>query len=404
MTVAHTSKKEGPVDRGQLLPSDGFLRADPIPKASPNRVREVIDSPGDANGRMLSAERSRLAARAQVAAYRLARKLAAAAGLTEVAETVVRSVARALGARIASLAVPDADRRRLMIVSTYGYPRALVEHLRIVPGVGVLGGVYQSRAPLRVGDVSTFPGIQRRRPRYRTKSLMAVPLKAGSDVLGVISVTDRIDGEPFTRDDMSTLRALAAPTALALARERARREAESFAHAAAVDPVSGLFNRRYFHVRIEEELQRARRHNTPVALLMIDIDDFKAINDTFGHLVGDAVINQIGEILRGSVRVFDVCTRFGGEEFAIVMPGSGPGDAARVAERIRQRIEGYRSTEVGTLQTTASVGIAISSHDMTVRDLISDADQALYLAKRDGKNQIRMMTPPSSEEPRQGPS
>jgi diguanylate cyclase (GGDEF)-like protein len=347
-----------------------------------------------------AAARSRADARRVLAAtYRLARVLARTAGVERLGDIVVRSTACSLGARIASLAVPDADRRRLRIVSTYGYPRALVEHVRISPGVGVVGHVYQSGAPLLIADVSAFPGIQRRRPRYATPSLMALPLKAGAEVLGVLSVSDRLDGRAFTRADMSVFRELAAPTVLALARERARADAESFEHAAAVDPVSGLFNRRYFHVRIEEELQRARRYDTPVALLMIDIDDFKVINDTYGHLVGDMVINQIAEILRRSVRLFDVCTRFGGEEFAIVMPGSGPEDATRVAERIRQRIETYRASELGTLQTTASVGIAISSTEMTVRDLIAQADRALYVAKHSGKNQVRMMPASSADAP-----
>jgi len=383
-----------------MLLSGGLFRVRPNPYAW-KRVDGVIAAPGDDDARKPTADRSRQLVRAT---YRLARKLSVVTGLTAVGEAAVHSIARALGARIASLAVPDADRRRLVIVSTYGYPRSLVEHLRIVPGAGVLGGVYQSGTGLRVADVSTFPGIERRRPRYRTNSLMAVPLRAGHAVLGVVSVSDRIDGRPFTRADMSKLRALAAPAALALDRERVRSEAESFAHAAAIDPVSGLFNRRYFHVRIEEELQRARRHDTPVALLMVDIDDFKSINDTYGHLVGDLVIGKIAEILRRSVRVFDVCTRFGGEEFAIVMPGSGPEDATRIAERIRQRIEGYRSPDLGTLQTTASIGIAVSASDMSVRDLIAHADQGLYLAKRGGKNQVRMTTASSPTTPDSGQS
>ena len=159
-----------------------------------------------------------------------------------------------------------------------------------------------------------------------------------------------------------TLRTLTAPAALALARERARRDAEEFARAAVMDPVSGLFNRRYFHERLEEELDRARRHNTTVALLMIDIDNFKGINDRFGHLAGDLVIRGVGDILKRSVRKFDLCTRFGGEEFAIVMPGSGPENSAPVAERIRQRIETFRppETELTDLRVTASIGMAVS--------------------------------------------
>ncbi|HWW85395.1 MAG TPA: GGDEF domain-containing protein [Vicinamibacterales bacterium] len=190
---------------------------------------------------------------------------------------------------------------------------------------------------------------------------------------------------------MSTLRTLAATMALALARERAHAQAESYAQAAAIDPVSGLFNRRYFHARLDEELQRAQRHSLSVGLLMIDVDDFKAINDTFGHLVGDAVIRDVADVLRRSVRVFDICTRYGGEEFAVVMPGSGPEDVARVAERIRERIEAYRSadSDLSALRTTVSVGLAVSAAETSSRDLIAAADQALYHAKQSGKNQVK---------------
>lgn len=344
-----------------------------------------------ANG-LIRAEQTRALtsrARVRVATHRLARTLAAVTGLKPISDVVVRSIAEVVGLRIASLAVPDVEGRQLSIVATYGYPLVLVKHLRIRPGVGVVGTVFQTRSPLRVRDVATHPGIQHRRLRYRTGSLMALPLEAGGEVVGVLCVSDRIDGGTFSHDDMSTLRALAAPAALALAAERARGQAESMARAAAVDPVSGLFNRRYFYGRFEEELQRARRQNTPVALLLLDIDDFKKINDTLGHLAGDLVIRHTADILRRSVRVFDVCTRYGGEEFAIVMPGSGLEDAANIAERIRTGIESYQSAELGAGRITASIGVAVSSPDSSVRELIARADQALYLAKRSGKNQVR---------------
>jgi diguanylate cyclase (GGDEF)-like protein len=151
-----------------------------------------------------------------------------------------------------------------------------------------------------------------------------------------------------------------------------------------------LFNRRYFQARLEEELHRAIRQATSVALLMVDLDGFKSINDRFGHVAGDMVIRDISEILRRSVRIFDVCTRFGGEEFAVMMPGGTAESAATIAERIRQRVETYQRNEadLSALRVTASIGVAVSPPGVTARDLIERADRALYHAKRAGKNRV----------------
>ncbi len=331
------------------------------------------------------------AAQVRVAMHRLTRALARSTGYAGVADLAVRNAARAVRAQIATLAVADADSQMLRIMATVGYPVKLVEHLRIARGVGIMGSVYQTGMPLRVTDVATLHGTRKPRSRYRTNSFAAVPITTATEVLGVLCVTDRADGRPFTRTDLSTLRTLAAPLALALGRERALAQAGSYAEAAAIDPVSGLFNRRYFHTRIQEELQRAQRHSLSVGLLMIDVDDFKAVNDTYGHLVGDTVIRTIADILRRSVRVFDICTRFGGEEFAVVMPGSAADDAARIAERIRQRVQKTSSAEPGlaSLKVTVSIGLAVSRPDMSPRDLIAGADMALYQAKKAGKNRVR---------------
>lgn len=337
--------------------------------------------------------------RLTIATNRLTRVLGRIEGLREVCTLVVRHVARCLGARFVALAVPI-DQGQLAIVATYGYPIELVRMLRMVPGTGVIGSVYAQGTPLLVKDIADVPGL-RRRPRYRTNSFMAAPIGSGQDVLGVICVADRLDDQPFSREDLAALRTLTAPAALAMSRERVRRSAEDLARAAVTDPLSGLFNRRYFHERLEEELDRARRHNTTVALLMIDIDNFKSINDRFGHLAGDAVIRGVGEILKRSVRKFDLCTRFGGEEFAIVMPGSGPENSASVAERIRQRIETFRpaETDLTELRVTASIGMAVSQ-GASGRELISRADQALYEAKRAGKNRLVEWKPSETTAPR----
>jgi diguanylate cyclase (GGDEF)-like protein len=244
-----------------------------------------------------------------------------------------------------------------------------------------------SRRPLKVDHDGRSPS---RRLRYRTNSFVAVPILSGADAVGALCVTDRVRDEAFTADDVNVLRRFAATAALAIERQRAIASAEKYAHAAAVDPITGVFNRRHLHIRLDEELQRSRRHNIPVAILVLDIDDFKMINDSYGHLVGDLVLRDVAEILRRSVRVFDICARFGGDEFVIVMPGSAPAGATRIAERIRERIADYTPGDrrLARLRLTASIGLAMSFPESTAADVLDRADRALYTAKHQGKNRV----------------
>jgi diguanylate cyclase (GGDEF)-like protein/putative nucleotidyltransferase with HDIG domain len=352
--------------------------------------RRIVEAVGRAvAGSLPSLAQS--SARLRSTSHRLSCLLSRLTGRKAVCEAIVRCAARAVSAQIAAVAVVDASDRHLSIAATHGYPLSLVEHVRIEPGEGILGSVLQSGRVMHVRNVLTLPPPHRSRPRYRTSSFVAVPIRASREILGVICVTDRGDNRPFTHKDVSTLRGLAAPAALALGRECALLQAEAYAHAAAVDPLSGAFNRRHFHVRLEEELQRSQRHEIQLTLLMIDIDDFKSVNDSFGHLAGDAIIKDMADIMRRSVRVFDVCARFGGEEFAIIMPGSGAASAMSVAERIRERIESFHPSDrtLEGLTVTASLGLAVSSPGISAREIIGRADQALYLAKRAGKNRVR---------------
>jgi diguanylate cyclase (GGDEF)-like protein len=332
--------------------------------------------------------------RSRLLVHRLARSVAWPAKMDALGEVIITSMARAVNASIGSLAAPVETGAELSIIATYGYRRELVEHLRLRPGAGILGSVFQSGRLMLVQSGDEFahsPG----RARYRTKSFVVVPILLGRQAIAVASVTDRRDGAAFTRADASLLRALAAPSALALSRLMALAQAEKFAQSAAIDPGSGAFNRRHLQTRIDEELQRSRRHGAPVSLLMLDLDNFKSINDSFGHLAGDAVIKDVAQILRRSVRIFDVPARFGGEEFAILMPGASVDSATKIAARIRERIEAYRSGDprLSALRVTASLGLAVSFPDISSQDLVARADDALYLAKRQGKNRLCVLGP-----------
>ena len=168
------------------------------------------------------------------------------------------------------------------------------------------------------------------------------------------------------------------------------------AEVSARDSLTGLYNRWYVMEKIDSEMNRSLRHGSPVALLMLDIDHFKRVNDSFGHIAGDQVLKSFGQVLRESCRVYDVPGRYGGEEFCIVLPETRIGNTTVVAERIRQRLAESRF-EVGDehVAITASIGIAgmesvADEGIVTSAALIDRADRALYSAKHLGRNRVEI--------------
>ena len=165
------------------------------------------------------------------------------------------------------------------------------------------------------------------------------------------------------------------------------------------DSLTGLYNRWYVMEKIDSEMNRALRHGSPMSLLMLDLDHFKSVNDSFGHSVGDEVLKNVGQVLRDSCRVYDVPGRYGGEEFCIVLPETRVGNTRQVAERIRSRLA---TTElpVGdkSIIVTASIGVAgmdsvADEGVVSAAALLDRADRALYAAKSHGRNRVELWLP-----------
>lgn len=329
-----------------------------------------------------------------------ARELAATTSDAGVHQLIVERVARAIGAQQGVLATYEEQKGHLVVGATYGYPAALVEDFPIEPGSGVLGSVFASKETLLVTDIGDSVGGRPSRLRYRSPSFVAIPMIVGDAVLGVLSFADRSDGRPFDEADVVIVEALAPPAALALACERLTKRKRQLEYAVGVDPLTELFNPRYFDARLQEETERARRYKQDLTLLSIDVDDFKSLNDTHGHLAGDAILRGVAQVLRRSVRVFDVCIRCGGDEFAILAPRSGASDAARSAERIRGQVQSYRTIAAppvpAGLSVTVSIGGAVLAPDASPREFRAAADRALYEAKAGGKNRVYVETPAGS--------
>ncbi len=165
---------------------------------------------------------------------------------------------------------------------------------------------------------------------------------------------------------------------------------------ALVDGLTGLANRRQADEALASEIARTERFGGPVGLILADVDDFKAVNDRFGHPTGDVVLRDLAETLRENVREIDTAARWGGEEFAVILPGTDLEGAAQVAERIRAALAEREilSVDGAPLHVTASFGVATSNATTTVQQLVEAADEALYRAKRAGKDRVYAGTDP----------
>lgn len=172
----------------------------------------------------------------------------------------------------------------------------------------------------------------------------------------------------------------------------------ALSEATARDTLTGLYNRSYLVEKLDSEISRALRHNSPMAVLMLDIDHFKRVNDSYGHSAGDQVLQCVGKVLKESCRVYDVPGRYGGEEFCIVLPETRIGNTTIVAERIRERLAATSiPVNDGSVIVTASIGIAgIESAPtegvLSPGALLERADRALYSAKNLGRNRVELWT------------
>jgi diguanylate cyclase (GGDEF)-like protein len=209
------------------------------------------------------------------------------------------------------------------------------------------------------------------------------PVETGQRIHGLISVARR--DHPFSDDDRALLRSLAAQTTLALENVELHQQVS---RQAVTDELTGLANHGRFQELLGSEMEQVRRYHHSIGLIMLDIDNFKSINDTYGHQQGDVVLKRVARVVADSSRDADFPARYGGEEMALILPHTDLEGAYAIAERVRTAVEALRiprNDDDGVLRITASLGVA-STTDGLKDTLIADADAALYEAKRSGKN------------------
>ena len=240
-------------------------------------------------------------------------------------------------------------------------------------------------------------------PRVRTvpgtplepEALICIPLIARGQIKGALNIYREGDAVAFSETEFEIAKRFGDAAALALDNAEIRERLE---HQARTDSLTGLFNHSVFHERLLESLQESSRTHAPLAVLMLDIDDFKRVNDVHGHAVGDELLRFLAEALRAIVRPEDAICRLGGEEFAVVMDECNGDDAVRVAERVQNRLAGVDFPGIGHM--TVSVGLALGpEHAMNPRELAACAEAAMMTAKAQGKNQVVLYAEEATQRP-----
>ncbi len=328
----------------------------------------------------------------------LARRFLASLDPDELFRVILEEARKVTSARKGSLMVPANGGQELRIRAAVGMAERVVERLRVRAGEGIAGRVFASGTPIVVENIEQDPRFRRRnRPRYETKSFLCLPIRRDGRVVGVLNLSDKATGDTFGPDDLDLLETVLSQATLAIERSTYYAQSKELRRISITDPLTGLLNRRYFEERLREELDRATRHRHPLSLIMIDIDHFKRYNDANGHPAGDKALVLLGRILRASVRAIDVVSRFGGEEFSIILPETVKREALLIGERIRSEVEtlyfpGEERLPGGRL--TVSAGVASFPDDARdLKTLVQRADRALYQAKARGRNRVEAYMP-----------
>ncbi|MBI5345413.1 MAG: diguanylate cyclase [Deltaproteobacteria bacterium] len=304
-------------------------------------------------------------------------------------EAILMRSTELVGAERGSLMILDNDSNVLSVKAAKGIDRSLVGSVKIRMGEGISGGAAARGRPVMVKDIEAEVPAYKKSPRYKTKSCISIPLKLEDRVIGVINISDKISGEVFSEEDLMLMLSFSSYASIALERGAYYSMSEELKLLSMTDPLTGLYNRRYFCERIFEEVERVKRHGGHFTAFMLDIDDFKSFNDRHGHLAGDEILKKVSHAIRDAVRSMDVVARYGGEEFAAILPHTTKKDAFVIAERLRKSVAEHKKASGAAGWPTVSIGIAEYPLDASgIDDLINKADMAMYIAKRMGKNRV----------------
>ncbi len=281
-----------------------------------------------------------------------------------------------------SLLLKDRKTGELYFKIVVGESAEKLQNVRIPKNTGIASWILEKGQPLIIENVSNDPRFYKQIDEisgFITKSIIGVPLKTNGKVFGVIELVNKLKNENFTVLDLKMLTTIADFAAIAIAKIYYQ---NALKRRAAFDYLTGVYNRRGFETAFEKELERAKRKGTNLALLLIDVDDFKKINDRYGHPAGDEILKRVGDILRYAARSADTVARFGGDEFALILPDTQLSQAKLVRKRILDHVKKHNLRKDG-IPFKISIGFNVAGpSSIPYEDLLKNTDFKLYEEKK----------------------
>jgi len=317
--------------------------------------------------------------------------------IEKIAAVCVKDIANLVGVKFASLYILD-ESTGILHLQKYNHPFLInkIVSLNQTPPSPMVMAV-RSKQLIQVQNIDSHskPVIKRSQrafaEHYKTSNCIIAPLICQDRVVGVLNLADKTESDGFMREDIALIELFSQLVGASIGNIKLFEKTQ---HQATTDGLTGLANHKMFYEVIEKELWRSRRYGGHISLIMIDIDNFKKINDSYGHRAGDKIILEISRRIKACIRQIDTAARYGGDEFAVILPNTALADAIVVAERMVNVVASApMAWKKEQIQLSISVGVGQYDAQCTPEDIISRSDQALYKAKQAGKNTFRVFEP-----------
>lgn len=321
----------------------------------------------------------------------IGKALTAHLSLDAVYQVVMEKISELLHPQAWSLLTVDETTRELSFEIVVSSAVGQLKGTRLQPGEGIAGWVAEKGEALLVDDVSKDPRFAERIDQkigFVTRSIVCVPLIVNQQTIGVIQLLNGSDKGPFSPQDQQILAVIADFTAIALENARLMARVHNLT---ITDPLTGLYNAEHFQTLCEDEIERTKRLNTELSFIFLDLDHFKQVNDTHGHLTGSRVIKEAGHLFQQVIRESDYAARYGGDEFVFLLPSTSKDGALRQAEKLLSRLRQttFYADSGQPISVTGSLGVATyPTNADSVKDLIKRADDAMYRVKNSTRNGI----------------